>query len=162
VHATRIVRNSIAVLSGIAQPPSRSASAGRSNDGGNAIHGNSRFDTDDDATPLVRATRFPLHLSLRYRGAGVAQWREATTENISRTGVLFRTSRPPSIAERIEMQIDLRGPSFGATVRCHGVVKRIAAVDGPMSAAPVAVAMSSHRIIRLPGGTTPGRRRRTR
>ncbi len=37
-----------------------------------------------------RATRFDLHLPLKYRLVGESGWREGTTENISRSGMLFQ------------------------------------------------------------------------
>src|SRR5581483_1087399 len=37
-----------------------------------------------------RAQRFNLHLPLRYRKLGEQSWRKGTTENISRSGLLFR------------------------------------------------------------------------
>ena len=40
--------------------------------------------------PPTRAQRFQLHLPLRYRRLGEKQWHEGTTENISRSGMLFQ------------------------------------------------------------------------
>jgi len=37
-----------------------------------------------------RARRFGIQIRLRYRLNGVSQWWKGTTENISRSGVLFR------------------------------------------------------------------------
>ncbi len=39
---------------------------------------------------LSRASRFPIRASLRYRLPSEVIWREATTENVSSSGVLFR------------------------------------------------------------------------
>src|ERR1700751_5725844 len=41
--------------------------------------------------PPARAQRFQLHLPLRYRRLGEAQWHVGTTENISRSGLLFQS-----------------------------------------------------------------------
>src|ERR1019366_1401637 len=40
--------------------------------------------------PPFRARRFNLHLPLRYRPLGEKSWRPGTTENISRSGLLFQ------------------------------------------------------------------------
>ena len=40
-----------------------------------------------------RATRFDLHLPLKYRLVGESGWREGTTENISRSGCFFRPKK---------------------------------------------------------------------
>ena len=40
---------------------------------------------------LPRAPRYTLQIPLRYRQAGDPSWREGRSENISRSGVLFRT-----------------------------------------------------------------------
>src|SRR3974390_258670 len=42
-----------------------------------------------DKIPPFRAQRFNLHLPLRYRRVGEQGWRNGTTENISRSGMLF-------------------------------------------------------------------------
>jgi hypothetical protein len=44
--------------------------------------------------PPFRATRFDLHLPLKYRLVGESGWREGTTENISRSGMLFQAEEP--------------------------------------------------------------------
>src|ERR1700757_4746552 len=43
--------------------------------------------------PPARAQRFQLHLPLRYRRLGEAQWHIGTTENISRSGLLFQADQ---------------------------------------------------------------------
>ena len=42
-----------------------------------------------DKIPPFRAQRFNLHLPLRYRKVGEQGWRNGTTQNISRSGLLF-------------------------------------------------------------------------
>src|SRR3974390_2499968 len=42
-----------------------------------------------DKIPPFRAQRFNLQLPLRYRRVGEEGWRSGTTENISRSGMLF-------------------------------------------------------------------------
>src|SRR5262249_35596021 len=49
-------------------------------------------------TSPCRAQRFNLHLPLKYRLLGENAWRDGTTENISRSGMLFRAEEliPPN------------------------------------------------------------------
>src|SRR5215472_188737 len=44
--------------------------------------------------PPSRAQRFQLHLPLKYRRLGEKLWHEGTTENISRSGMLFKAEEP--------------------------------------------------------------------
>ena len=55
----------------------------------------------------MRACRFPLELPVRYRHAGDTTWIDGRTENISRSGVLFRTPEALAVDERIEIKIAL-------------------------------------------------------
>ena len=45
---------------------------------------------DSVTTTPTRAPRFSLRLPIRYRTVGEPAWHDGTTENISRSGVLFR------------------------------------------------------------------------
>ena len=71
----------------------------------------------------MRAPRYPLRIPLRYRPFGDSVWTDGTTENISRTGVLFRSGRvvPPNTS--LEIQFFL---SSDERVVCHGTVVRTA------------------------------------
>ena len=77
-------------------------------------------------TPF-RATRYDLHIPLKYRPVGESQWREATTENISRSGVLFRADEKISPKTQLEFNLVLpvgpAGPA-PAEVVCRGEVVR--------------------------------------
>ena len=61
-----------------------------------------------------RARRFPLRLALQYRGDSGAEWHPATTENISLSGVLFRSRHrvPPQTAIEFSFQVpsQIAGP----------------------------------------------------
>src|SRR5262245_44079060 len=79
-------------------------------------------------TELMRAPRFPLHLSVRYRRVGDRQWRRGETENISRSGVLIRAEDPLEIDETVELMVALavRNAAGGSgEVQCSGRVVRI-------------------------------------
>jgi DNA-binding response OmpR family regulator len=77
--------------------------------------------------PPVRAQRFQLHLPLRYRRLGETQWHVGTTENISRSGLLFRGDdvlQPNSQVEiNLVLPTEIAGLS-GTEVVCRGEVVR--------------------------------------
>ena len=81
----------------------------------------------------MRAPRFPLHLVLRYRRIGDEAWRETETENISRSGVFFRTDDPFEVNTIVELTMRLATGEAGhraAEVRCRGrVVRSVSAID---------------------------------
>jgi PAS domain S-box-containing protein len=74
-----------------------------------------------------RATRFDLHLPLKYRLVGERDWRQGTTENISRSGMLFQAEE--SVAPNALLEINLVLPAeiaglAAAEVVCRGEVVR--------------------------------------
>jgi hypothetical protein len=74
-----------------------------------------------------RAKRYPMWVPLRYRQRGEDEWREAVTENISRTGVLFRAAQPVAVDASIEILIAPPAEIFDETdgpFVCHGRVVR--------------------------------------
>ena|ERR1700730_10594548 len=102
---------------------------------------------DSGRPPGVRATRYPIQISMLYRSAGNRQWREGRTENISRSGVLFRTDHLMPLQTPIEMLLPLPvevGGGQNATVICRGRVVRMAADDDTQPA--VAATISGYRL----------------
>ena len=74
-----------------------------------------------------RATRFDLHLPLKYRLVGESGWREGTTENISRSGMLFQAEEPIPPNAQLEINLVLPAEIAGlaaAEVVCRGEVVR--------------------------------------
>jgi PAS domain S-box-containing protein len=74
-----------------------------------------------------RATRFDLHLPLKYRRVGESGWREGTTENISRSGMLFQAEEPIAPSAQLEINLVLPAEIAGlsaAEVVCRGEVVR--------------------------------------
>ena len=55
----------------------------------------------------TRALRFPLRLPLRYRAVAEGTWREGLTENISRSGVLFRAQDLLQVSTPVELSFRL-------------------------------------------------------
>jgi len=77
--------------------------------------------------PPTRAQRFQLHLPLRYRRLGEAQWHVGKTENISRSGLLFQTD--DVLQPNSQLEINLVLPAeiaglAGTEVVCRGEVVR--------------------------------------
>ncbi len=80
-----------------------------------------------------RAQRFKLQLPLKYRQLGENDWRTGTTENISRSGMLFRAEE--AIQPNVQLEINLVLPAeiaglSAAEVVCRGEVVR---TEGPDS-----------------------------
>ena len=95
----------------------------------------------------MRAPRFPLTLPIRCRRAGNERWIEGVTINISRSGVLFRTSMPLDIDTPVEMTIVLGGSSMTpGELRCDGHIVRIASADS--TTASMAAAFSTYDLRR--------------
>jgi PAS domain S-box-containing protein len=77
--------------------------------------------------PPARAQRFQLHLPLRYRRLGETQWHVGTTENISRSGMLFHTDDVLQPNSQLEINLVLPAEIAGLTgteVVCRGEVVR--------------------------------------
>ena len=76
---------------------------------------------------VSRAPRFTLQLPVHYRVPGDSQWRHGTTENISRSGLLFRTEQLIPANERLEISLELPTDVFGmaaAEIYCRGEIVR--------------------------------------
>jgi PAS domain S-box-containing protein len=81
-----------------------------------------------------RAQRFKLHLPLKYRPLGENDWRAGTTEDISRSGLLFRAEEliPTSVQLEISLvlPVEIAGLS-AAEVICRGEVVRSVEAETP-------------------------------
>jgi len=77
--------------------------------------------------PPTRAQRFQLHLPLRYRRLGEKDWHVGTTENISRSGMLFQADEllQPNAQLEINLVLPQEIAGLSATeVVCRGEVVR--------------------------------------
>ena len=77
--------------------------------------------------PPTRAQRFQLHLPLRYRRLGETTWHEGTTENISRSGLLFQADEVLQPSSQLEINLVLPAEIAGLSateVVCRGEVVR--------------------------------------
>ena len=83
--------------------------------------------------PPSRAQRFHIHLPLRYRRLGEKNWHEGTTENISRSGMLFQADEllQPSVMLEINLVLPAEIAGLSATeVVCRGEVVRTVEPNG--------------------------------
>src|SRR5712692_1167419 len=95
---------------------------------------------------VPRAPRFAVPMSMLYRAAGDPGWREGRTENVSRSGVLFRAEQlmepNTSIDMVLMLPIEIAGDAAGTTM-CRGRIVRAGTEAGPLgsdarpAAAPV-------------------------
>ena len=91
--------------------------------------------------PAFRAQRFKLSLPVRYRLLGEEDWRQGTTENISRSGLLFRVDQLLEPSSQVEISLVLPPEIAGlsaAEVVCRGEVVRTMQPEHP--SAPPALA----------------------
>jgi hypothetical protein len=98
-----------------------------------------------------RATRFALHLPVYFRQPHSPTWLEGTTENISYTGVLLRSTHPLVPETSLELRLQLAvgaklDPS--SEIRCKGAVVRVEQRDAPESPVALAVSIRDYRIVR--------------
>jgi hypothetical protein len=90
-----------------------------------------------------RAERFQIRIPVRYREPHGGVWLEGKTENISRSGILFRTESLLSPKTTVEMRLALpaviRNEAPGE-VLCKGVVVRTE--QSKITGAPPALAVA--------------------
>ncbi|HUC30112.1 MAG TPA: ATP-binding protein [Candidatus Acidoferrum sp.] len=83
--------------------------------------------------PPSRAQRFQLHLPLRYRRLGEKSWHDGTTENISRSGMLFKADEVLQPSSQLEINLVLPAEIAGLSpteVVCRGEVVRTVERNG--------------------------------
>jgi len=83
--------------------------------------------TRDKLHSTFRAQRFNLHLPLKYRIIGHDDWLEGETENISRSGMLFRAAESIPASAQLEINLVLPAEIAGlsaAEVVCKGEIVR--------------------------------------
>lgn len=98
----------------------------------------------------ARAKRYALRLPIYFREPGGPAWLEGTTENVSHTGVLLRSSSALSLDTPLELRLHvaMQGKSGGAAEICgKGVVVRVEQRDVPDTPIALAVAMRDCRIL---------------
>jgi hypothetical protein len=92
---------------------------------------------------------------MRYRASGQTEWRDAETENISRSGVLFRARQPLDVKSLVEMRFRLPEEMAGqrsAEVFCQGWVVRSASPSADEKRHRMAAKILDYRFVRDLGG----------
>ena len=82
---------------------------------------------------VPRHARFEVRLAISYRQRGDTDWRTSTTENVSRSGVLFRADGPLDPQTPLELMLTLPGTVAGeppSRLRCDGHVVRATTCSG--------------------------------
>ena len=95
-----------------------------------------------------RAQRFKLNLPIKYRQIGERDWRVGTTENISRSGMLFRAE--DLISPNVQLEINLVLPPeiaglAAAEVMCRGEVVRAVEAESPAMSPALAAKILQYR-----------------
>lgn len=104
-----------------------------------------------DLQSFDRATRFPLHVPVYFRELDSRKWLHGTTENISYTGILFRSLAPllPETELSLRVQLPVRTKGLqSAEVRCKAKVVRVEPSQAQDRLTALAVAISEPRILR--------------
>jgi hypothetical protein len=82
------------------------------------------------ANHFPRAERYAIPIAILYRSPGELDWQPGLTENISRSGVLFRAERHIEPNTPLEMMVDLptivAAPASGSALRRGRVVRAMA------------------------------------
>jgi len=106
-----------------------------------------------------RSPRFTFKIPVRYRPSGATDWQEGRTENISRSGVLFRTDHLMPIQTPIDLLLSLPaevGGGGSATVICRGRIVRTEPPNPGDARPAVAATIAGYRLAHTPSGHEPG------
>jgi len=99
-----------------------------------------------------RVRRFSVRMPMRYRMNGEDRWRgRGRTENVSRSGVLFRAELAAALNTPIEISMALPGSISGngaAEVVCRGTIVRVEATPAVESQPALATTISQYRLVR--------------
>jgi hypothetical protein len=102
------------------------------------------FEMEEQGQKPPRATRHLLQVPLRFRPAGHTDWRDGLTENISQSGVLFRSDLPVNPQTEVELLLSLGSgnPEGAATLLCRGRVVRTEPARGDDPRSGIAATIS--------------------
>ena len=110
----------------------------------------------EQLSSVLRARRFNLQVPLRYRRLGEIEWSKGTTENISRSGMLFRAEQVIQPQVQLEINLVLPPEITGlptAEVVCKGEVVRALPSDTATVSSVVAAKILHYE---FPHGVHPG------
>jgi hypothetical protein len=103
--------------------------------------GSSNWQRLTTETPVRSAVRFPVQLAIRLQTESGAEV-DATTEDVSANGLLFRGEELPGVDSKIEFTMRMPGPVMGSAqdvlIHCVGrVVRHQRHSDGDIAAAVI-------------------------
>ena len=97
-----------------------------------------------------RAKRFSIHVPIRYRVPHSRDWFEACTENVSRSGVLFRTDSIFEPMTTLDLKLELppvkNNGGTHAEIVCKGEVVRVERHYTVGDSPAIAVAIYNYRL----------------
>ncbi len=99
-----------------------------------------------ELSSVSRAKRFNFHIPLKYRLSGERAWRKGTTQNISRSGMLFRAEK--GIPPQAQLEINLVLPEEISGLSAAEVVCRCEVVRALTSEPPTMNAVLAAKILR--------------
>ena len=101
--------------------------------------------------PPDRAQRFPIHVPIRYRIPRSQGWLVGSAENVSRSGVLFRTECIFELSATLDLRLEIPPPNKNdgvhAEVVCKGEVVRVEQAHDAEGSQDVAVAIHHNRLV---------------
>ncbi|PYQ16199.1 MAG: hypothetical protein DMF80_06260 [Acidobacteria bacterium] len=104
----------------------------------------------------MRAPRFSIEIPFYFRRRGEASWRQGMTDNISRSGVLFRTTEMLEESTPVEMHfalpLEVSGQP-GALVACRGQIVRTVPPESSDALPALAATIARYRFVRRKGLT---------
>ena len=103
-----------------------------------------------DGSPLQRAQRFTVRIPLHYCQDGGTNWCAGSTENISRSGVLFAAEQPlpPKTAVPMRLLVPPASGEPGAEIVCRGSIVRVIPAHGIATLSRVAATITNYQIAR--------------
>ncbi len=99
----------------------------------------------------MRAVRYNLQLSVRFRPAGESAWQDGTTQNVSASGVLFRALAPLATNTSVELRLALPlgpAPDAFSEAICNGRIVRTVAPSPVDTRTGIAVEISDYTLVR--------------
>ncbi|MGH9450653.1 MAG: PilZ domain-containing protein [Terriglobia bacterium] len=97
-----------------------------------------------------RAPRFPVEFPIRFRSVHESAWRDGWTENVSRSGVLFRCDQALKTGTWVQMCFELPAEVLGrrgAEVECSGHIVRAEPPYGAQAEVLLAATISNYRLV---------------
>jgi hypothetical protein len=106
------------------------------------------MDREEGSARPRRGQRFDLHLHVRFRAAGEAEWHEGTTENVSRSGAMIRAGSAPPTDVPVDVLIVLprSGAQPSGCLVGHGRVVRNIGTDSSTGETAFAVTVGRYRL----------------